>query len=273
MLVGQIFVVLFELPGNFSHPAPSELMFSGDREAIWEFVQSLPFWCKAMVVAGWTMGPMSGAFVARRLTPARGSIPAMVVAGLFMVAILINLALIPHPIWMAVFGILGGLFGGLAGLLLAAPSFYCVTEERLIHVGIESVFNTISSPEGFQRAVPHITKIEYLSEQQSGVGTRFRETRVMNGREATATLEIAEYVRPNHVRMISVEGGTEWDSSFRLTQENDCIRLNMRMDARPQTILAHLLVPMIMGMIRKAVADDMDAVRRYCEEGPPDSAG
>lgn len=268
MLAGQIFVVLFELPGNFAHPAPTELMFSGDREAIWAFVQSLPLWCKVMVVSGWTIGTLSGTFVARRLTPARGSVPALVVAALFMAAILINLSMIPHPIWMAVVGIVGGLFGGLSGLLLAAPGFYCVTEERLIHAGIERVFQVISSPEGFQQAVSHITKIEYLSEQQAGAGTRFRETRLMNGREASATLEIAEYVRPNHVRMISVEGGTEWDTSFRLTAENDCVRMNMRMDARPRTILAHLMVPMILGMVRRAVAADMDAIQSYCEAEP-----
>jgi len=48
--------------------------------------------------------------------------------------------------------------------------------------------------DNFRKAVPGITSVEFLSETRSGVGTRFRETRVMNGREATVELEVTEFV-------------------------------------------------------------------------------
>lgn len=39
-------------------------------------------------------------------------------------------------------------------------------------------------------------------QQQVGVGTRFRETRLMNGREQAVELEVAEYTENKCVRMI-----------------------------------------------------------------------
>ena len=37
------------------------------------------------------------------------------------------------------------------------------------------------------------------------------------------------------------------------------------MEATPLTFLARLMVPLMKGMVRKAIAADMDAVKAYCE--------
>lgn len=58
-----------------------------------------------------------------------------------------------------------------------------VVVSRTIAAPIDLVFQTISDPRNFQAAVPHIKQVEFLTDQQSGVGTKFRETRVMQGRE------------------------------------------------------------------------------------------
>ena len=39
----------------------------------------------------------------------------------------------------------------------------------------------------------------------------------------------------------------------------------MVMDARPQTLSARMTVPLIIGTVQKAVAEDMDAVKSFCE--------
>ena len=56
---------------------------------------------------------------------------------------------------------------------------------RTIDAPPDRVFRTVAHIDHFREAVPHITNVEYLSETQTGVGTRFRETRVMRGREAS----------------------------------------------------------------------------------------
>lgn len=131
----------------------------------------------------------------------------------------------------------------------------------------ELVFDTIAHPENFQKAVPHIVGVEFLTETRRGAGTRFRETRRMGRGEGTTVLEIEEYVDGESVRLVSDQGGTIWDSRFE-TEALDSgeTRLSLVMDARPYKLLARLSVPMIRRMIRKAVEDDLRAVKEYCEE-------
>ena len=140
-----------------------------------------------------------------------------------------------------------------------------VTTDRVINAPLERVFETISTTEGFSNAVPHIVSVEILSEQRRGLGTRFRETRVMRGREATTELEVTEYVENKHVRYVSDAGGTIWDTVFSVEPEGDATRMRMTMDARPHTFFARIMTPLVMGMVAKAVEGDMDAIKAYCE--------
>ena len=122
---------------------------------------------------------------------------------------------------------------------------------RAINAPIESVFQTVSDVRNFREAVPHITKIEFVTDQQVGQGTRFRETRSMNGREHTIELEVAEYLENDRVRMISDAGGTVWDTLFRVKDEHGSVKLEMTMDIKPHKLLAKIMMPMIKGMVAK----------------------
>ncbi|MEM9092591.1 MAG: SRPBCC family protein [Cyanobacteria bacterium P01_F01_bin.53] len=141
-----------------------------------------------------------------------------------------------------------------------------ITITRSIAAPINVVFLTISDIRNFATAVPHIKAVEFLSEQQMGVGTRFRETRVMKGREQTTDLEVAEYVENERVRIVSDSGGTVWDTLFTVADGADgCVEMTMVMEAKPHTLLARLVNPLIRGMVVDAVEDDMDAVKVFCE--------
>ena len=70
-----------------------------------------------------------------------------------------------------------------------------MTIKRTIHASIDLVFKTVSDINNFSKAVPHIVSAEILSDTKSGVGTRFRETRLMNGKEATTVLDVTESSR------------------------------------------------------------------------------
>jgi hypothetical protein len=57
----------------------------------------------------------------------------------------------------------------------------------------DKVFTTISDASQFCEAVPHIVNVEMMSDQKTGLGTRFRETRIMNGREEATELEVTGF--------------------------------------------------------------------------------
>lgn len=140
---------------------------------------------------------------------------------------------------------------------------------RTIHAPLDLVFRTVADVRNFRHAVPHITNVEFLSDQQLGVGTRFRETRLMHGREHTVELEVTEYVENERVRLVSDAGGTIWDTVFSLSpsQADGSAELVMRMDIRPYRLLARIMNALIRGMVTKGVQSDMDAVKAYCEAG------
>ncbi len=140
---------------------------------------------------------------------------------------------------------------------------------RTIDAAPEMVFSTVSDISNYSEAVPHLVRVEFLTDQRIGAGARFRETRVMRGREATTEIEVTEFVANERVRMVSDEGGTIWDTVFTVTPLGDggAARLDMVMDARPHRILSRLMAPLIKGVVAKAIAADMDAVKAYCEGG------
>lgn len=128
------------------------------------------------------------------------------------------------------------------------------------------VFQVLSDAANFAKAVPAIRRVEFLSEVRSGVGTRFRETRVMRGREAVAVMEVTEHSEGKRICFRSDAGGALWDSTFTVAPVgDDGTRLQLIMEARPYRLLARLFVPVFRGMVAKAVASDMDAVKAYCE--------
>ncbi|MBT8400683.1 MAG: SRPBCC family protein [Rhodothermia bacterium] len=151
-----------------------------------------------------------------------------------------------------------------------------MAENRLqieIAAPVGRVFDTIAHIQNFSRAVPHIVNVEILSETQSGVGTRFRETREMRGREMTTELEITEYVKDKSVRIVSDEGGTIWDTLFTVESTNGGTLLTLSMDARPYKTLPKLVVPLMTIFLKKAVMRDMEAVKEYCEQDAVAAAG
>ncbi|NIR47946.1 SRPBCC family protein [candidate division KSB1 bacterium] len=141
-----------------------------------------------------------------------------------------------------------------------------ITVTRTMDAPIYVVFKTIADIHNFSKAVPDIVKAEIISDVKSGVGTRFREIRLMNGKEATTELEVTEYVENERIRIVADSHGTLWDSVFTVKPADGLTELNLTMDAKPYKFLPKLMNPLMKGMIKKAVENDMDAVKTYCEK-------
>lgn len=124
----------------------------------------------------------------------------------------------------------------------------------------------ISDINNFSKSIPDVINVEFLSDVKSGVGTRFRETRLMKGKEAMTELEVTEFVENDHVRYVTDSHGTVWDTVMSVKAVDDKTDLTLIMDARPHKFMQKKVVPMIKGMISKALEKDMDSVKAYCEK-------
>lgn len=141
----------------------------------------------------------------------------------------------------------------------------CTVVTKQIQAPLTEVFQVISDITQFATAIPHILRVEFLTDQKTGVGTRFRETREMNGREVTVELEVTEWVKNDRVRIVSDEGGTIWDTVFTVKPNAEQTELTLTMDARAYKLFARLMNYFIAGMIKKQIEKDMDHVKAYCE--------
>ncbi len=139
------------------------------------------------------------------------------------------------------------------------------TVHRSIQAPVESVFQTVADIQNFSKAVPDIVNVEFLSDVKSGLGARFKETRLMGKREASTVLEVTEYVENDRIRYVSDAGGTIWDTVISVKSGDDATDLQMVMEAKPYRFLAKLVTPLMRGMLFKALEKDMDAVKSYCE--------
>ena len=140
-----------------------------------------------------------------------------------------------------------------------------ISLSRHIEAPVASVFETISDIRNFAEAVPHIKEVEILSETRSGLGTRFRETRLNDGKEMTTELEVAEFVENDRVRMVADSHGTIWDTLFVVAPRDGGTELNVTMEARAYQMLSRLTTPLLQGAVQKAIEADMEAVKAYCE--------
>ncbi|MFT4603565.1 MAG: hypothetical protein ACI9W4_000280 [Rhodothermales bacterium] len=129
----------------------------------------------------------------------------------------------------------------------------------------KAVFDVIGDCRNFAKAVPHIEQVTILSEIQHGVGLKFRETRIMKGRSAAADLEVTEFDPPERIRIVSDVHGTVWDSVFLVRSDGNATTVTLTMEATPRTLMAKIMTPLAMKMMRPALEGDLKAVKAYCE--------
>ncbi len=140
-----------------------------------------------------------------------------------------------------------------------------IIARRTINAPADQIFAAVADIENLPRTNADIKSIEFLTEQRSGTGTRFRETRVMKGREHITELEVTEYQPGERVRMVADSHGTVWDTVFTVSPAGE---LTLAMDARAHKLLPRLLNPLFKGMFRKGIEKHLDALKTHLEAQP-----
>ena len=135
-----------------------------------------------------------------------------------------------------------------------------------IEAPIDVVFQTITDSEKYSQAVPDIVGFEYLTEQKSGVGTRFKSIRMTKGKESITELEVTEYIIDKKARMVAESNGIIWDTIFEFEELSGSTRLTLTMMATAQKFLPKIMIALIKGMIRKNIERDFENIKSYCEK-------
>lgn len=116
--------------------------------------------------------------------------------------------------------------------------------------------------------IDQIKALEVLTDGPIGVGTRFRETRVMFKKEATEEMEITAFEPGVGYRVECESCGSHFVSDFRFAPDGDGTKVETTMDIRPQTLMAKLMSPLgvlMAGSMKKHFQADLDQLKAVCE--------
>ena len=133
----------------------------------------------------------------------------------------------------------------------------------------EEVWRVITDLDRAADVVSSIKEVRRLDgEDGFGVGTRWRETRVMLGREASETMEVTAIHEGRSYTVEAESRGAHYTSVMAVEPHGDGSRLSMTFEARPTTTVARLMAPfgrLFEGSARKAMARDLRDVAAAAE--------
>jgi uncharacterized protein YndB with AHSA1/START domain len=138
----------------------------------------------------------------------------------------------------------------------------------------ERVFAALTDLDGAQKWMPNLVRIERLTPEKTGVGMRWRETRKMFGREASEEFEVTG-LEPGKKVELYVDGtkGSSRRGYYRFRYElqpsggSTLLRLHGEIGGMGK--LMELVGRLFMGPFKKAMAKDLEAMKRYIESSRP----
>lgn len=130
----------------------------------------------------------------------------------------------------------------------------------------KEVFDFITASENAPRVAPNIKSMVKLTEGRVGVGTRYRETRLMNGKEAQAELEIVDFEPGQRYAMKNMTEGIETIYRYTFTQENDGTRVDLVCELKASGA-KKLMLPLVASILKKEDGDHLQRMKQVMENG------
>ena len=157
------------------------------------------------------------------------------------------------------------LFGLVGGRLVV------MNESNSTHViaaPLDPVFAAFSDFAAMPGRIKGIKRVEMLTPAPVGIGTHFRETRQMHGRDATEEMEVTAFDSPTMYAVSCRSCGCRITTTFHFEQSKPGTRVSFDIVAQPTSWFTKLLYPLrrlLIGMIQKCVTDDVLDLKRALE--------
>ena len=141
------------------------------------------------------------------------------------------------------------------------PSF---TSRVRIDTPLEAVFDFATDLDMASSWMPQITRIERLDEGPLRPGSRFKETRRIGKREATALIEVSAHERPTLHRASSSALGVHCEYEFRFLPDGESTTVELTASANGRW-LGLLIAPMVLKMIQKEDGEVLERLKAAVE--------
>jgi uncharacterized membrane protein len=132
-----------------------------------------------------------------------------------------------------------------------------------------AVWAAITDLERASEFMSGIQSLEIVEKPAHGlVGLRWRETRMLFGKPATAEKWITEAVENDFYKTRAEDGGFVFLSTMRISESRGGVTLTSAHDSRPEGIVARLMaMPMFLfkGVAKKALLQDLNDIKSAVE--------
>lgn len=148
---------------------------------------------------------------------------------------------------------------------------HVIVVQRTIEAPVDRVWEVITDLEGTGRQLPGATKIERVTGDGYDVGTVWRETRKLFGRENTEEMTVAEVEAPTRTVVVASSDGTDYRTEFLLAPEGDATTLTLTFSAVSQGsgfirgLVERVLTPVGVAVTKKMIAADLAAIAKAAE--------
>ncbi|MBD3905360.1 hypothetical protein NAL32_12605 [Chryseobacterium sp. Ch-15] len=105
IIVGSICIWGVETLNHLLHPFPKGIK-PDDMEGFKNYIETLPFLGKFMVIVGYALGAVVSGFIATKISKDGKPTAALICRIIFLVFTIYNMTVLPIPIWFWVLGIL-----------------------------------------------------------------------------------------------------------------------------------------------------------------------
>jgi hypothetical protein len=113
-----VFIIFMSEAASHSINPPPENIDFNNRDQLKQIMQEAPFLALFMVQMGAFLGALAGGMVASAVMKSDDKLPALGVGAVLTVLSLINLMMIPHPLWFTLTGLVVYVAGAYCGHLI-----------------------------------------------------------------------------------------------------------------------------------------------------------
>ncbi|MBX2902180.1 MAG: hypothetical protein KF872_01395 [Chitinophagales bacterium] len=118
LVCGVLVIVGWESFTHKLYPPPQGINFA-DKEAVRAMMAQMPLLAFVLILVGYVLAAFVGGAVATVIDKSKKILPALIVAGLLMLANAANLIMLPHPVWfIGASMMVYPLFAGFAAVLI-----------------------------------------------------------------------------------------------------------------------------------------------------------
>lgn len=128
----------------------------------------------------------------------------------------------------------------------------------------QDVFEVLSNPTKATEFLDNITESRKLTDGPIAIGTKFRETRVVNGEEASADLLVSAYEPNTHVGISAEAEGIRVEYHYHLSPEGGGTRVRWTCELEANG-LRKMMLPLVAGIMKKEDGDHLQRVKSYLE--------